>query len=57
MQMFTKQLTTRRNEVLKRHKELLEEDPALQIYLEYPAKLVGKKRNTKEKYKVIEIFN
>ena len=57
MQMFTKQLTTRRNEVLKRHKELLEEDPALQIYLEYPAELVGKKRNTKEKYKVIEIFN
>ena len=54
--MFTKQLTTSGNEALKRHKDLLEEDPTLQIYLEYPAKLMGKKRNTKEKYRVIEIF-
>ena len=55
-QMFTKRLTTRRNEALKRRKELLEEDPTLQIYREYPAKLMGKKRNTKGKYRVIEIF-
>ena len=55
-QMFTKQLTTRGNKALKRRKDLLEEDPTLQIYLEYPAKLMGKKRNTKEKYRVIEIF-
>ena len=56
-QMFTKRVTARRNEVLKQHKELLEEDPTLQIIcLQYPAKLMGKKRNTKEKYRVIEIF-
>ena len=55
-QMFTKRLTTRRNEALKRRKELLKKDPTLQIYLEYPAKLMEKKRNTKEKYRVIEIF-
>ena len=54
--MFTKRLTTRRNEALKRRKELLKKDPTFQIYLEYPAKLMGKKRNTKEKYRVIEIF-
>ena len=55
-QMFTKRLTTRGNEALKRRKDLLEEYPTLQIYLEYAAKLMGKKRNTKEKYRIIEIF-
>ena len=40
-QMFTKRLITRRNEEIKRRKELLEEDPTMQIYLEYPAKLMG----------------
>ena len=54
--MFTKRLTTRMNEALKWRKELLEEDPTLQMYLEYPAKLMGKKRSTKEKHRVIEIF-
>ena len=56
MKMFTKRLTTRRNEALKQREELLEKDPILQIFLEYPAKLMGKKRNTKEKYRVIGIL-
>ena len=43
-QMFTKRFTKRRNEALKRRKELLEEDLTLQIYLEYPAKLIGKEK-------------
>ena len=33
--MFTKRLTARRNDVLRRKKESLEEDPFLRIYLEY----------------------
>ena len=53
--MFTKQLPMRRNEAQKWHKELLEEDLTFQIYLEYPAKLMGKKINIKEKYRVIAI--
>ena len=56
MKMFTKRLTTRRNEALKQREELLEKDPILQIFLEYPAKLMRKKRNTKEKYRVIGIL-
>ena len=54
--MFSKELTQRRNNALKRRKEMLQQSNDLNIYLEYPARLMARKRNSREKYKQIEVF-
>ena len=55
-QMFSKNLTTRRNEAMKKRKELLETSPNLSIYLEYPAKLMSRNKNTRDPYELLEEF-
>ena len=49
-QMFSKSLTNRRNQALLRRKEIMKESPYLSVFLDFPAKLMGKKRHSQEKY-------
>ena len=55
-QMYTPQLTSRRNAALLHRKELIQKDSTLQAFLEYPAKLMGRKRGMGEKYIIIKEF-
>ena len=55
-QMYTPQLTSRRNAALLHCKELIKKDSTLQAFLEYPAKLMGRKRGMGEKYIIIKEF-
>lgn len=54
--MFSKELTQQRNNSLKGRKEMLQQSNELNIYLEYPAHLMARKRNSHEKYKQIEVI-
>ena len=53
-QMFSKNLKNCRNQSLLRRKEILKESPDLSVFLDFPAKLMGKKRQSREKYKLLE---
>ena len=44
-QMFSKELTKRRNQALKKRKEVLQNDNELQIKLEFPAKLMSRNKH------------
>ena len=52
-QMFSKTLTNRKNNEIK---EILKKLPDLQIYLEFPAKLMGKRRHLRDRYELLEEF-
>ena len=54
-QKFSPQLTERRNQALLRRKDLMK-DQTKQIYLDYPAKLMVKKKGSNEKYVLLEEF-
>ena len=56
-QIFSKELTQRRNEALKKRKEILQKPSGLNIYLIFPAYQMAKKKNSGDKYKQIEILN
>ena len=43
-QMFSKELTQRQNEALKKRKKIFQESPELNIYLEFPTRLMAKKK-------------
>ena len=51
-QMFSKQLTKILNKALKERKEMIQESPELDIYLEFPAHLMAKKKHSRDKYVV-----
>ena len=55
-QVFSKELTQRRNEALIKRKEILQESPELNIYLEFSACLMAKKKKSRDKYKKVERF-
>ena len=55
-QMFSKELTKRRNQALKKRKEILQNDNELQIKLEFPAKLMSRNKHTKGKWEILQTF-
>ena len=55
-QMFSKSLTNCWNQALLRRKEIIKESPDLSVFLDFPAKLMGNKRHSREKYKLLEEF-
>ena len=48
--MFSPALSDRRNEALKARKALIEENKGVDYILAYPAKLLTRKRGSKDKY-------
>ena len=55
-QMYSKEITTRRNNALRRRREILEEDGSIQIKLDYPAVLKFKKKGTRNGWDTLETF-
>ena len=55
-QMFSKELTKRRNTALSKRKELLQETPNLQIRLDYPAVLRSRRKNSNDKWQLVGKF-
>ena len=55
-QMYSKELTIRRNNALKRRLKILEEDGSIQIKLDYPAILKFKKKRTRNRWETLEVF-
>ena len=55
-QMFSKELTTKRNNALKFRREKLNSSPDLQIKLEYPACLKSRKRGSNGKWDILKEF-
>ena len=55
-QMYSKELTIRRNNALKRRFKILEEDGSIQIKLDYPAILKFKKKRTRNRWETLEVF-
>ena len=55
-QMYSKELTIRRNNALKRRRETLEEDGSIQIKLVYPAILKFKNKGSKNRWETLEVF-
>ena len=55
-QMYSKELTIRRNNALKRRREVLEEDGSIQIKLVYPAILKFKNKGSKNRWETLEVF-
>ena len=55
-QMFLKELTIRRNNALKRWREILEEDGSIQIKLVYSAILNFKNESSKNRWETLEVF-
>ena len=51
--MFSKSLRNLRNQALLRRKEIIKRSSDLSVFLDFPAKLVGKKRHSREKYKLL----
>ena len=54
--MFSKEITKRRNQALKKRKEILQNDNELQIKLEFPAKLMSRNKHTKGKWEILQTF-
>ena len=55
-QMQSKELTIRRNNALKRQREILEEDGSIQIKFVYPAILIFKTKGSKNRWETLEVF-
>lgn len=55
-QMFSKDLTLRRNNALKYRRETLNDSPGIQIKLEYPAILKSRKKGSNGKWEVLQTF-
>ena len=55
-QMYSKELTIRRNNALKRRRETLEEDGSTQIKLVYPAILKFTNKGSKNRWETLEVF-
>lgn len=55
-QQYSEQTTKRRNEALKRRKELMKENQNKEFRLIYPAKLLARKKHSKEQFELVEEF-
>ena len=55
-QMYSKELTIRRNNALKSRREILEEDGSIQIKVDYPAILKFEKKGTRNRWETLEVF-
>ena len=55
-EMFSKQTTMNRNEALKARKELMLENDNMVYRVIYPAKLMGKEKNSDDKFRLIKEF-
>ena len=55
-QMYSKQLTARRNDALKRRYEMMKNDKTIQVKLDFPAVLKSKKRGTRGSWITVEQF-
>ena len=53
-QMYSKQLTARRNDALKRRYEMMKNDKTIQVKLDFPAVLKSKKRGTRGNWVTVE---
>ena len=54
--MYSKELTIRRNNDLKRRHENIGEDGSIQIKFFYPTMLKFKKKGTKNRWETLEVF-
>ena len=54
--MYSKELTARRNEALKRRQEMIKNNKNTHIGLDYPAVLKSKKKGTRENWVTVENF-
>jgi len=55
-QQFSKNTTERRNAALEKRKTLTGHNNNMEYRLTYPATLIGRKKNSSEKFKTIEKF-
>ena len=55
-QMYSKQLTARRNDALKRRYDMMKNDKTIQVKLDFPAVLKSKKRGTRVNWITAEQF-
>ena len=55
-QMYSKELTVRRNNALKRRLEILEEEGSIRIKRVYAAILQFKNKGTKNRWEILEVF-
>ena len=54
--MYSKELTARRNEVLKRKRKMIKSNKNIHVKLDYPAVLKSKKKGTRENWVTVENF-
>ena len=54
--MYSKELTARRNEALKRRREMIKNNKNIHVRLDYPAVLKSKKKGTRENWVTVENF-
>ena len=54
--MYSKQLTVRWNDALKRRYEMMKNDKTIQVKLHFPAVLKSKKRGTRGNWITVERF-
>ena len=55
--MYSKQLTARRNNVLKRRYEMMKNKKTIQVKLDFPAVLKSKKKGTRGNWITVERFS
>ena len=55
-QLYSKKVNERRSKAFSHRTALKEKDPNMMYYVEYPAKLMGKKKGSKKSYEVIKEF-
>ena len=54
--MYSKELTARKNEALKRRREMIKNNKNIHVRLDYPAMLKSKKKGTRENWVTVENF-
>ena len=52
-QMYSKELTARRNNTLKRRQEMITNDESIHVRLDYPAVLKSKKKGTRGNWETV----
>ena len=55
-QMFSKEVTSRRNNALMRRREILDTDKTIQIKLEFPATLKSRRLGSRGEWSTLEVF-
>ena len=55
-QLYSKRINDRQYKARQYRKQLFEQNPEQNIYIQYPAKLMGKKKGSADKYRLIKEF-